>query len=92
MAEIRTRCTQGFLVVTDEYIRLEQRGMFLLPKHHTILRSQLTGIDSKIVLPSTFGRGGTMNLVFHGTGLERLQASFVKEKDAQQILSMLQRP
>jgi hypothetical protein len=92
MAEIRTRCTQGHLVVTDEYIRLEKAGLPLFSKHYTILRSQLTGIESKVVAPSFKGKGGTMNLVFHGAGLELIKATLVKGDVARQILSMLQHP
>ena len=91
MAElIRTRCTQGKLIITDEYIRVQLGGPF--SKQQTLYRSMLTGIDSQVAVPSVFGMGGGVNLVFHGQGIERLHASLVKPKVAQEIIDMLQRP
>jgi len=88
--EIRTRCTQGWLIVTDEYIRVELGGP--LSRQHTLYRSSLTGVDSKTAVPSLFGLGGGVNLVFHGQGAERLEADLVKPKMAQEIIGMLQHP
>ncbi len=86
----RTRCTQGFLVVTDEYIRVELGGP--MPKQQTLYRQSLTGIDSKVAAPSVFGLGGGVNLIFHGQGAEILCADLVKPKVAQEIVGMLQHP
>lgn len=87
---IRTRCTQGHLVITEDYIRVELGGPF--PKQQTLYRSSLTGIDSNVAVPSVFGLGGGVNLVFHGQGIERLHANLVKRKVAQEIVGMLQHP
>jgi len=84
MSEIRTRCTQGKLIVNDQYIRIELGQL----KQQTLLRSALTAIDSKMAFPSIFGFGAT-NLIFHGQGVERLQANFVKTSVARDIKSML---
>ena len=93
MAElIRTRCKQGKLIVTDEYIRVELTAGSWNINQQTIYRTSLTGIDSKMVLPAIFGMGGGTNLVFHGQGAERLHADLVKPKVAQEIISLLQHP
>ncbi len=84
----RVRCKQGWLVITDEYIRIYLGG--LLAKQQTLYRQVLTGIDSRVAVPSIFGLGGGVNLVFHGQGVERLHADLVKPKVAQEIVGMLQ--
>jgi len=86
---IRTRCKQGWLVITDEYIRVELSGNL---RQQTLYRSMLTGVDSKVAGFPLFGLGGGTNLVFHGQGLERLHADLVKPKMAQEIVGMLQHP
>lgn len=91
MAElIRTRCTQGTLIITEDYIRVELKVPITGSKQQTILRSALTGIDSKVAVPSVLGMGGGTNLVFHGQGVERLHADLVKPKVAQEIIGLLQ--
>ena len=85
---IRTRCKQGKLVITDEYIRVELGGL----RQSTLYHSMLTGIDSAMAVPSVFGMGGGTNLVFHGQGAEVLHADLVNPKVAQQIVDLLQRP
>jgi hypothetical protein len=93
MAElIRTRCKQGQLVITDDYIRVELKIPLLGTNQQTIYRSALTGIDSNVAVPSIFGMGGGVNLLFHGQGIERLHADLVKPKVAQEIIDMLQHP
>lgn len=88
MAElIRTRCTQGNLIITDEYIRVELSG--LMPKQQTLYRSSLTGVDSQMKVTSVFGMGGGVNLTFHGVGAERLEAHLVKPKVAAEIVGLL---
>ncbi len=85
---IRTRCTQGWLIVTDEYISIVLGGP--LPYQQTVYRSALTGIDSRVVVPSIMGFGGGVNLVFYGSGVERLHANMVKPSVARVIIDMLQ--
>ncbi len=93
MAElIRTRCTQGTLIITDDYIRVELKIPLMGVNQQTIYRSALTGIDSKVAVPSVLGMGGGVNLVFHGQGVERLHANLVKPKVAQEIIGLLQHP
>jgi hypothetical protein len=85
MSEIRVRCKQGTLIVTDKHIRVE------LPpfKQQTMSRSSVTGVDSSLGTPSIFGIGGTTNLVFHGQGGEILHAGLVKTNIAKEIISLL---
>ncbi len=86
---IRTRCKQGTLIITDEYIRTELPGGV---QQHTLYRTALTGIDSQMGAPSLFGLGGGTNLVFHGQGGEELRADLVKPSVAKEIVGMLQHP
>jgi hypothetical protein len=84
----RTRCKQGTLIITDEYIRIELGSL----QQSTLYRSMLTGIDSQMGVPSLFGLGGGTNLVFHGQGAEILHADLVNPKVAKEIVGMLQHP
>src|SRR6266705_54454 len=82
---VRTRCTQGKLVITDHLVRIE---LFQL-QSQTMARTSIVGIDYKLAVPSLFGLGGGANLVFHGQGGERLHANLVKPKIAKQIMRTL---
>jgi hypothetical protein len=85
MPDIRVRCKQGLLTVTDRQIRVELGQL----KQQSMLRDSVTGVDSAMATPSLFGIGGTTNLIFHGTGGERLHAGFVKTNIAKEIVSLL---
>lgn len=86
---VRARCTQGKLIVTNKKIAIELTSFSKVIKSQTLLRSSLTGIDSKLAVPSVFGMGGGMNLTFYGKGREKLKAELVPLKEAQAILGML---
>lgn len=85
---IRTRCTQGWLVITDDYIRIELGNL----RQQTLYRSSLVGVDSQRGAPSFFGKGGGVNIIFRGQGLDVLKADLVKPSVAQEIVGMLQHP
>lgn len=85
MNEIRTRCKQGMLIITDQQIRIELGQL----KQQSLSRAALTGVDAVMGAPSVFGLGGGTNLVFHGQGAERLQADLVKPNVAREIRSAL---
>lgn len=85
MNEIRTRCKQGTLIITDTQIRVELGQL----RQQTLARASLTGVDAVMAVPSVFGMGGGTNLVFHGQGAERLQADLVKPNVAREIVSLL---
>jgi hypothetical protein len=59
-------------------------------RQHTLSRQALTGIDSKQVVPAIFGKGGGVNLVFRGQGMDRVQAGLVNPKIAKEIIRALQ--
>lgn len=90
MELLRTKCTQGTLIITDQAIIIEL-GKDGSVRQQTLLRSALTGVESKMGVISVFGMGGGTNLVFHGQGLERLHANLVKPSVAKEIVSLLQR-
>jgi hypothetical protein len=90
MAELfNTRCTQGKLIITETMIIVELGKEGSL-KQHTLARSALTGIDSKQVVPAIFGKGGGVNLVFRGQGMDRVQADLVNPGIAKEIVKTLQ--
>ena len=82
---IRIRCLQGTLVITDQSIWIE-RGRL---KQQSLARSSLTGIDSTVSIPPLLGYGGATDLVFHGQGGERLEASMMTTSKAQEVKSLL---
>lgn len=81
----RTRCKQGFLIVTEQQVRVELGQL----KQQSLSRSSITGVDSVLAVPSLFGMGGGTNLVIHGMGGERLHADLVKPNIAREIVSLL---
>jgi len=90
MAELfNTRCTQGRLIITDTMIIVELGREGAL-RQHTLARSALTGIDTKLVVPSLFGKGGGTNLIFRGQGADRVQADLVNPTIAREIVRTLQ--
>jgi hypothetical protein len=83
--EIKTRCTQGQLVVNELMITVGLGNV----QSQSMPRSMLTSLDSKMVVPSIFGFGGGVNLVFHGQGTTTVLAGSVKMKDANAIKKLL---
>ena len=82
MAErFRTRCKQGTLIVTDEYVRVELGEW----KQSTLYLSTLSGVDSRkgALIQAT-------SLTFRGSGTEVLQADLVKPNVAREIVSFVQ--
>ena len=77
MPEITTRCKQGKLIVTDEFIRIEL-GPF---KQSTLPRASFSSVNAKLAVPSLFVLGG-----------EVLQADLVKPAVAKEIVDMLSHP
>jgi hypothetical protein len=86
---IRARCIQGKLIITNKKIAIELTAFGNVVKSQTLLRTSLTSIDSKLVMPSLFGQGGGTNLAFHGKGRELLKAELVPPGKAQEILALL---
>lgn len=86
---IKTRCTQGHLVITETMIIVELGKEGSL-RQHTLARAALTGIDSRQVVPAIFGKGGGVNLVFRGQGMDRVHADLVNPGEAKKIVKELQ--
>jgi len=76
MPELTTRCKQGKLIITDDFIRIEL-GTF---KQSTLPRASFSSIDAKLAVPSIVGFG------------EVLQADLVKPSVAKEIVGMLSHP
>lgn len=83
--EIKTRCKQGWLTVSDTMITVQLADL----NSHSMPRNQLVGLDSTVAVPSLFGLGGGQNLVFRGQGTMVIEAGFVATKDAKQIKKLL---
>ena len=91
MAElIKTRCTQGWLILTDTAIIVELRGFGgSVQKSETLLRSAFVDLDMKRSTPFGGMKAVSMNLAFHGAGGKVLSANLVKAEDAQKIVAIL---
>jgi len=84
MAELlRTRCSQGKVIITDTHIIVELGSI----KSQTMARSSFTALDSKLAmwLPGM----SRHKLIIHGQGGERLNVGMVKAKDAKRIRAIL---
>ena len=87
---IRTRCTDGWLVVTETAIRVERKGFLGAGAKTTVLpRAALVAADSTNKLGSVFGQGGATTLTFTGQGMTILVAKMVNPRDAQRIMELL---
>ncbi len=90
MAELfRTRCSQGFLVITEDFIRVELAQL----RQQTLYRQSLTGVDLKVTVQpiKLLGMKGAATLVFHG-GMEVFRVDMVSLPIAREIVGLLQRP
>ena len=90
MADLfRTRCKAGWLVITDQAVRIERKGILGAGKLSQVLpRQALIGAKSENKYPAIFGQGGMTTLTFTGDGAV-LQAEMVNPKDASYIMTML---
>ena len=89
---LRTRCKAGWLVITQESIRIErgaQHGMSLGGHLWVMPRKKLTEVSGHQTMPSLFGAGGASTLVFTGQGGVVLRVELVNPKDAQRALELL---
>lgn len=87
---IKTRCTQGWLVITDTAIIVELTGLGKTIKSETMLRSAFVDLDAKSVGMNLFSKKpATMNFVFRGQGGKALKASLVNGEDAKKITAIL---
>jgi hypothetical protein len=90
MAElISTRCKQGKLILTDTAIVVELGSFMGNLRSETMMRSSFVDLDTKLAVPSLFGKGGGVNLTFHGQGNKVIHADLVKPDDAKRIQAIL---
>jgi hypothetical protein len=83
---IKTRCSQGKLIITETHIIVELGRL----KSTMLVREAFTGMDMKLAMfPIPFIYDGASNLLFHGRGGERLKATMVKTKKAKEIRALL---
>lgn len=82
---LKTRCTQGQLVITETHIIVRLLNL----KSQIMSRESFTRLDCRRIVPSFFGLGGGWNLVFHGKGGERLHANMVKPIFAKKARTLL---
>lgn len=87
---IRTRCTQGYLVITEDLIIVEL-GKGGSIRQQTMFRSSLTDVASSLGVISVMGLGGGTNLAFKSQSGEVLHANLVKPSVAREIVSLLQK-
>jgi hypothetical protein len=80
----RTRCTKGHLVVYDDKVAIELKGMGV-DNSESLKREQITGVDVNTTTASLFGLGGSATVTINGTGDKSIEAKMVKIKDAQKI-------
>jgi len=87
---LRTRCTLGWLVITESAIRIERKGFpgGAGQLSQVMPRQALIGVTYENTTPSVFGLGGGGTLTFSGYGMV-LIAKMVVRKDAQQALAIL---
>jgi hypothetical protein len=91
MAElIKTRCTGGWLVITEDAIIVELTSFGKTIKSETMLRTAFVDLDTKGVMVNVFSKKpSTMNFVFRGQGGKAIKANLVKGEDAQKVIEIL---
>lgn len=85
MAErIRTVCSKGQLVLTEETIVLE-----FGTKRTILYRNQLIGIESKVTSPKFLWSPGTTKITFSTSSGQHLEVGMIRTPVAQEILAEL---
>jgi hypothetical protein len=91
MAELlRTRCTAGFLVITDQAIRIERKGILGAGGRLDVLpRQAIVGVKLENKVMPVFGKGGGSTLIFNGQGNAFIRADMVNAADARHVMELL---
>jgi hypothetical protein len=91
MAElIKTRCTQGWLVITETAIIVELTAFGKTIKSESMLRSAFVDLDTKIIGSQLFGKKpATTSFKFYGQGNKVIEASLVNGVDAKVVIAIL---
>ena len=86
---LRTRCTAGWLVITDQAIRIERKGFLGAGGKLDVLpRQSLVGAKMENKMAPVFGKGGATTMIFSGMGMT-IKAEMVNPGDAQKIMELL---
>ena len=92
MAEelLRTRCTAGWLVITEQAIRIERKGVLGAGQRSDVLpRQALVGAKMENKMAPIFGKGGGSTLIFSGQGNMFIRADMVNPADARRAMELL---
>lgn len=91
MAELlRTRCSAGFLVITEQAIRIERKGLLGAGGRLDVLpRQAIVGVKLENKIAPLFGKGGGSTLIFSGQGTAFIRAEMVNAADAQRAMELL---
>ncbi len=81
---IKTRCTQGWLILDDTSIRIEGPHV-----NQALSRRDITNHRTRQQAPSFFGLGGGVELTIQERGGNTLQAQMVNPKAAREIIEAL---
>lgn len=86
---LRTRCTAGWLVITEQAVRIERKGLLGAGGRSEVLpRQSLTGATLQNKMGSIMGKGGASTLVFNGMGMT-IKADFVNPGEGRKIMELL---
>jgi hypothetical protein len=90
MAELlRARCSAGWLIITDQAIRIERKGLLGAGGMQQMMpRQAIVGASLVNTYPAVFGKGGASTLTFTGMGA-MIEAKMVNAAYAKRIMRML---
>jgi len=87
---LRTRCSAGWLVITEQAVRIERKGFLGSGKRSEVLpRQSLVGAILQNQFGAILGRGGASTLIFTGSGGMMIKANMVNPADAERAMSLL---
>jgi hypothetical protein len=87
---LRTRCSAGWLVITEQAVRIERKGFLGSGKRSEVLpRQSLVGAILQNRFAAIMGRGGASTLIFTGYGGMVIEAHLVNPVDAEYAMSLL---
>jgi len=91
MAELlRTRCSTGWLIITEETVRIEREAFLGVGGYLEVLpRSTLVGATVENMIAPVFGKDGGSTLTLTAAGGALLQAKLVHPEEAQRALALL---
>lgn len=85
---LKTRCTKGFLIISEDSVAIEALRLFGYQQSNTLSYKQITGVEVKMTQPDILGLGQA-TVTIHSTGNQTLVADRVKLKDAKEAESII---